>query len=315
MIFDSRLKHEIAQEFDGFEKEYERVRSGAGLINLSFRGRLRVTGKDRSGFLQRLISIDVNGMKPGDCQTGCFLTGTAKIQCVLDVLMQENEILLDTHESQAAQVAALFEKFHFNEDVAFEDVSETYAEFALEGPKAPEAIKNFPIRPDLVIAEKSITGEKGFRIWIPSSGAQVLEKMSPIRVGFNAFDALRIEAQEPFFGIDIDENTLLPETGKLDWASTTKGCYAGQEVIQRVRNFGHPSRLLVKLLGEGRGALTGARILAERKEVGVVTSAAFSQRLKKSIGLGLIPFSLAQAGKNLEVQTTDGRRMDAVVQI
>lgn len=277
---------ELPLEFSGFRQEYEAVRQKAGLIDLSFRGRLAVTGKDRVNFFHRLLSIDVKNLKTGECVTGCFLTGTAKIQCLVDVMIRENEIWLDTHESKASDVAALFEKFHFNEDVRFEDITNLCGEIAIEGPESDQHISGFPA--DCVF-KKSISGEKGFRVWIrPGASLPNLPW-----VGFKALEALRIEAGEPYFGIDVDESTLQPETGRDDWASTTKGCYAGQEIIQRVRNFGHPSRLLIRLEADLPENIIGEKITAGGAEAGIVTSSAISPRTGKTIALGFVPY-----GKN-----------------
>ena len=277
------MDQELAAEFDGFEKEYESVRSRAGLIDLSFRGRLKVSGKDRVSFLHRLLSVDIKNLKSGECITGCFLTGTAKIQCLLDVYAGEDALWIDTHESKAAHVAELFEKFHFNEDVNFEDVTGEYAEIAVEGPDSDSWRGHFS--GDIVMA-KSISGEKGFRVWcLPSKALPGIPW-----VGFKALETLRLEAGEPYFGIDITDATLQPETGRDDWASTTKGCYAGQEIIQRVRNFGHPSRLLVKLETDTAGDLRGAKILSDGSEAGVITSSAFSPRSGKTVALGYVAY-------------------------
>lgn len=277
---------ELPLEFSGFKLEYDAVRKKAGLIDLSFRGRLAVTGKDRVNFLHRLLSIDVKNLKFGECVTGCFLTGTAKIQCLVDVMIRENEVWIDTHESKASDVAALFEKFHFNENVHFEDVTNQWGEIAIEGPESDQFISGFSAD---CIFKKSISGEKGFRVWVrPGATLPNLPW-----IGFKAFEALRIEAGEPYFGIDVDESTLQPETGRDDWASTTKGCYAGQEIIQRVRNFGHPSRLLIRLVTDSGENIIGEKITSAGAEAGIVTSSALSPRTGKTIALGLVPY-----GKN-----------------
>jgi len=281
------LGQEVPEEFEGFKREYEKIRSGFGLVDFSFRGRVQVTGKDRINFLHRLLSIDVKNLAPGECVTGCFLTGTAKIQCLLDITVTENAVCIDTHESRAKHVIQIFEKYHFNEDVAFEDVSESFGEIAIVGSQK-----------EVVSGKGIFLGKNWNTVWTRSS--EDIPKASWI--GFKAFDAYRIEVREPYFGIDIDETTLQPETGHDAWASTRKGCYAGQEIIQRVRNFGHPTKRLVTFVVDTQSSVTGAKVFAEGNEVGRITSSGLSPRFQKTVALGFVPFEMALPGKKFEIK-------------
>ncbi len=306
------MKAKEKSDFGKLEEEYNTVRRNAGLMDLSHRGRIAVTGKDRKSFLHRLLSIDVNNLKPGECITGCFLTGSAKIQCLLDIIDGGETIWLDTHESRAAHVAALLEKFHFNEQVAFENVSGKYAELALEGPAIAKFIK--PFRDCAVLSyQKSISGEPGERFWVPAEKARRLKESGVPVIGEKALNALRIEAGEPLFGVDIDESMLQPETGRDEWASVTKGCYAGQEIIQRVRNFAHPVRLLIKLeVAAKEEDFHGAKILSEDREIGTVTSSAYSPGNGNTVALGRVIFEQAGDGKRVQVQISE-KQYSAVI--
>ncbi len=319
---------DLPREFSGFESEYTAFRNSAAVFDLSFRGRLKVSGKDSTAFLQRLLSSDVKNLKPGEGNTGCFLTAAAKLQCVLDILKEESAIWLDCHESSAERVSELLEKFHFNEDLAIENMSSKFALTGVEGPKSWEILQSLfgkvpQIKNNLDhfvvkynghecrIVNQSLSGEPGFWVWLPMEcgspffkGAQ---NAGGLLTGFSAVNAVRIEAGYPFFGIDMDEHTLQPELNRNEWASTAKGCYAGQEVIQRVRNFGHASKVLVHLSADMNESLSQARLVSDGKEAGWITSFAYNPVLKKTFALGYIGYSEFEAGKPAEIET-QGKR-------
>jgi folate-binding protein YgfZ len=124
----------------------------------------------------------------------------------------------------------------------------------------------------------------------------------------DAIEAARIEAGYPVFGIDMTDDTIPLEAGIEDRAiSMTKGCYVGQEVIIRVLHRGHGrvARKLVGLRIDGAPPLRGARLFANDRDVGSITSAARSPRLG-AIALGYVHRDFVNAGSQISVETPDG---------
>jgi folate-binding protein YgfZ len=123
-----------------------------------------------------------------------------------------------------------------------------------------------------------------------------------VPVGMQALDALRVEAGVPWYGRDVDETMIFPETRLEQLVSYTKGCYIGQEVVARVKYRGHINRGLAGLVLEGdRVPAAGARVMAADKEIGRVTSAVRSFALGRPIALGIVRREHFEPGSALEV--------------
>jgi aminomethyltransferase len=127
--------------------------------------------------------------------------------------------------------------------------------------------------------------------------------------GWEALNAARIEAGEPWFGIDMDESTLLPETGlERLAASDSKGCYVGQEIVARMETYGSASKRLMGLLIEGTQApQAGDRVLKDGADAGWVTSAAYSPTLKRAIAMGYVKRGAYEPGTRVEVAREDAK--------
>jgi aminomethyltransferase len=121
-------------------------------------------------------------------------------------------------------------------------------------------------------------------------------------------EAVRIEHGRPRYGKDITIARLAAETGQTHALHFQKGCYLGQEIVERVRSRGHVNRHLVKLELDGRSVPDGeAKILADGKEVGEITSAAFSPHAGKVRALGYVRVPHEKTGTNVEVNGVEGR--------
>ncbi len=128
---------------------------------------------------------------------------------------------------------------------------------------------------------------------------------SAIPARSEAMEALRIERGIPRYGVDIDETTLPQETGQLHAIHFNKGCYIGQEIVERIRSRGHVNRMLVRL--ESSELLEpGAAIEAEGREIGRITSAARSPTRDVFVALGYVRREFAELGRELSSQ---GKRL------
>lgn len=109
-------------------------------------------------------------------------------------------------------------------------------------------------------------------------------------IGADVWDMLRVEAGRPEYGVDMDESTILSETGLVDRAvDHTKGCYTGQEVIVRIRDRGHVNRSLRGLLfGEGLAPNVGAELFQEDRVVGEITSVVDPPPRGAPVGIGYV---------------------------
>jgi len=162
-----------------------------------------------------------------------------------------------------------------------------------------------------LILRVSETGEEGFRlifvveyaqnIWDALAAVQQVAPWKP--VGHAAWNILRTEAGVPWYGVDMDERTLPPEAALEARAlSYSKGCYVGQEIIERIRSRGHVNRRLAGLRLQGARPAAGAKLLREGKEVGVLTTVVESPTLGGAIALGIVRREQLEPGTRLEVE-------------
>jgi folate-binding protein YgfZ len=300
------------------------IQDAAFIDRSESRGRIAVTGADRGSYLQGLLTNDVAALKPGE---GCYTAYlTAQGRMIADAYVYElgDLMLLSVPRSVKDAVLAKFDQFIFSEDVQLGDVTSTFAQIAVVGPKAAAilhgivagggALETLPEHGNLrttttagapVIATRiTDAGADGFEIYVERANADALATSladaGALSLDPASAEALRIEAGIPVFGRDMDEETIPLEAGIESRAiSFTKGCYVGQEVIIRVLHRGH-GRVARRLVGF---RIAGDSVPMERavirsgdREIGSVTSAAFSTSQRAPIALGYVHRDFAEPG-------------------
>lgn len=306
---------EIPSLFKDFASECEAVRKGVGLLDLSYRGKIEVTGKDRVSFLHNLLSNDIKGLGLG---SGCYTTllnAQGKILADMNVYAFANSLLIETEGGLEKKILEHLEKFHITEDVFFSDLTPERVFISLQGPKSEALVGALIHGPVMVTAEfhhtnfqiletpatlirRSVTGEKGFHILLPrEKGEPVVKRILEVGrlygvrpAGSGSHEILRIEAGIPRYGIDMDETVMLPETGLEGIAaSETKGCYPGQEVVARIKAYGGLNRKLSGLIfDKGDLPRMGDKVTVKNEEIGFVTSACHSPTLGKGVALAYL---------------------------
>ena len=126
-------------------------------------------------------------------------------------------------------------------------------------------------------------------------------------MSLETLETLRIEAGIPRFGVDMEETTVVTEANLDEAVSFTKGCYLGQEIIVRIKHRGHVAKKLTgMILGENAELKRGAKVLsADNKEIGRVTSSAFSPRLDRAIALGYLKYDYLAPGTRVKVSVDE----------
>jgi folate-binding protein YgfZ len=314
----------VPWQFQGFEAEYQAVRAGAGLIDFSYLASIRVEGADRASFLHRLLSNDILRVAPG---TGCraaLLNASGKMLADIGVLADPEALWLLCSVLQADELGQALEKYHFSEQVEITNLERAYGILALAGPKLHDLLQK--LIPGTTLPSTfgghlmtTIKSHEVRLIRMPVAGGasmalmteaahlrgvwQALLDAGAAPVGWSAWNAARIEAGLPFYGIDMDASNLLPETGlEAISASSTKGCYIGQEVMARLDTYGSVSQKLMGLKLEGATPVrTGAQILHAGQLSGRITSAAYSPALKCQIAMGYVKRGAYEPGTKVDV--------------
>jgi folate-binding protein YgfZ len=286
--------------------EYRAVRNGTGVIDHSLVGKVTVTGRDRQAFLHGMVSNEIKGLPPGQGAGAAFLDAHGKVMALLHVYALEDRLLLELPPGLTGPTLQLLDKFLISEKAYFEAADETFCVLSVEGPGAPAllsrlsgrdldlppyghvevSIAGAPVR----VIRRSEAGGPGCQCWTMAfHGAalwRALVESGATPVGVEALNVLRLEAGIPWYGHDVDETVILPETRLEHLVSYNKGCYLGQEVVARVKYRGHVNRALSGLVLDGdRVPSSGAKVLADGKEVGRVTSAVRSLAIGQPIAL------------------------------
>jgi folate-binding protein YgfZ len=306
---------------DAFAADYEAVAHAAGVRILDERKIVRVTGDDRATFFHGMSSADVKNAKPGDVLPALILTEHAHVIADLFIWVVDDALLLDIETDAWERARAHLERLLVADDVEFEDESALRV-VDVEGPRAIDAARllggaeanslgewRFVVAGELFVANLPRMGGPAISILAPraqveSEVAKVLAAVRESRlVGSDALEAIRIENGIARIGVDTLDKTLALEA-RLDRAiSLSKGCYVGQETIERATARGAlKKRLLGLKFTDGHGATVGAAVILAGKEVGRVTSAAQSPRLG-AIGLALLHHSSWATGTEVSVES------------
>jgi folate-binding protein YgfZ len=316
--------------------EYAAARNGVALIDTNFRAVFALSGPDRVRYLNAVTSGNIRDLAPGQSVLGLLLNAQGHMLAELITLALEDRLLVLGQAFLRQRTFEILEKFIIMDDATLTDETAQTGTLAIEGPKAPELVRELlrieyaqlpsaghaattveisgaaiPCR----ILRHSLFGFPGAELlmaraalpaaWEALSDAVSARGGSPI--GYRALDMLRLEAGIPWFGTDFDEHHIPQEAGiESTHLSFTKGCYTGQEIVERVRSRGHVNRRLAGLLfGSADAPKPGTAILAaDGTEAGQVTSAAFSPVAGKAIGMAYLRREYLQSSTQLHCGNT-----------
>jgi folate-binding protein YgfZ len=295
---------------------HEALLASAGLVDLSSRGRIRVTGEDRARLLHAMTTNHVQQMKPGDGIYAFFLNAQGRILADAYVLCFEDHFLLDTGAETRKPVYGHLDRYIIADDVALEDVTEQTFCFGLEGPKATDVAAKCGLAAphhrfahvragDFCVAAISATGAHGVRIYgaggSRDEAVTTIEAAGAIAASAEDAEAARIEHFVPKYGCDITEHTLPQETQQMHGLHFQKGCYLGQEIVERIRSRGHVNRLLMGFRMDSRTEAppAGTKLMLEGKGAGEVTSSTVSG--SAVFGLAYVRVPGAKSGAMAEI--------------
>jgi folate-binding protein YgfZ len=331
-------------EIDGAERvsdygdalaEHAALRASAGVIDLSFRSRLCLTGADRQRFLNGQVTNNVKDLQPGEGCYAVLVTAKGRMVSDLNIYCLADELLLDFEPGLSGAVVQRFEKYIIADDVQVLDAAPHYGLLSVQGPKSGAVVNQLGLgwqladRPlhfatvnDATLGEiycmnQSRLGTAGFDLFVPVAALGAVadkliaaaKKVGGGACGWQALEMARIEAGIPRFGADMDESNLAPEAGIDERAiSYSKGCYIGQEVIARIRTYGQVAKSLRGLLlPDELPALPkhGDKLFHDGKECGFITSALASPSFHRNIALGYVRRECNQPGSELRFRCAE----------
>ena len=264
-------------------------RDRGGVIDLSSRVKLALTGADRVRYLQGQVTSNVEKLRPGTTQPACLTTAKGRLCAEVMITASGDALLVDAEGALRETLPARLERYIIADDVAVTELEPEKRLLHFLGEK-PDWLGDAPLN------AATRFGRAGWDWWPDTATFEKLWPEITQRVELisdELAEVLRIEAGVPRWGRELDENTLPPEAG-LDRTHIDyhKGCYIGQEVISRLKSVGHVNRRLVGFLSPtGVPLAPGWQVFAaddEARVLGVLTSAAHSFALEKPIALGYL---------------------------
>jgi aminomethyltransferase len=323
-------------QYSGILNEHRTVRSAAGLFDLGHMGQVRVSGPDALAFLQWIASNDVAKLEPGDAQYALLTNERGGV--VDDIIIYRDPdaggYMAVVNASNRDKDVAWMQAWRLRRDdlqVEVEDISDRLGMVAIQGPRSEaivqpltdvdlSALPGFSLaegtlaRVPVKLARTGYTGEDGFEIyssiddtvtvWDALMQAGALHGLLPI--GLGARDTLRLEARMPLYGNELADDITPLEAG-LGWAvKLDKGPFIGSEPIAAQKAAGVPRKTVGFRMSERSGApRSHCAVHAGGREVGQVTSGAFSPTLEENIGLALVESPAAGVGQPLEIIIRD----------
>jgi tRNA-modifying protein YgfZ len=258
------------------------------LFELEGRGRIRVTGEDRKRLLHAMTTNHIEGLAVGQGSYAFFLNAQGRILSDVQILVAEDSLLLDTEPASHEFVYNHLDKFIIADDVTLANETADWTTLAVEGPDAdailtaagvplPAApLDSLPWAGRLVV-NTTFTGAPGYWILISPLDAPIVRE-ALLSAGaaewtFAQAEASRIRHGKPRYGVDFGEAHLVQETQLMHAVHFQKGCYLGQEIVERVRSRGQVHRRLIALRIDGEEPIPAhTKIYAGEKEAGEVTS-------------------------------------------
>jgi aminomethyltransferase len=347
---------QIVTTFGEPEAEYAAIRKGCALVDQPQRGILEMTGKDRLEFLNNLLTNQTwdkqkkSGLAAGTGTYGFFLSRNGRIVSDMNVIERGDRTLLEMDARMVETIRTGFDRYIFSEQVKLVDRVGSLHQVALHGLGASAVLNELGAQDvsglaqlgskqaslscvETVIWRDDVCGVPGFhlvfdvaaaeRLWTELvtrfAQSRELGKRALRPAGWAAFNATRIEAGRPLFGVDFDDSVLPHETGQLARAvSFTKGCYLGQEIVARMQARGQFARQLVGIkITDDALPIAGAIVQDDNdNQIGGITSSTVSPVLSgAAICMGYLKKHFTPVGTIVNIPAEGKMRKASVVEM
>jgi aminomethyltransferase len=303
--------------------EFRALLQGSALFDLSWQAKLVLSGEDRVRWLNGMVTNNIRDLAPGHGVYSFLLNAQGHNQGDLTAYNRGDYLLVTTDRAQAPAIAATFDRYIIMDDVEVADIGDKLGAVGIAGPKAREVltaagIDVFQLEAgqviDTVWHELGISVARsvqplmdGYEVWLASENIDkvwdALVQAGAMPVGTDALELYRIARGVPRHGVDLRERDLAQETGQQHALNFSKGCYIGQEIVERVRARGNVHRAFVGFEVQGNPPPAGTKIRANDKDMGEITSAA---RVpfpggERTLALGYLRREVAAPGTTVEI--------------
>jgi folate-binding protein YgfZ len=323
----------LPNDFGDWQHEYEFAKNNVALIDKNYLAYFCFTGPDRARYLNAILTNNVKDLQPGQGNISLLLNPQGRILADIETQAQPDQLLCISHAMIRKHLAETLEKFIIMDDVTLADETDHYATLSLQGPNTSQFLKELAAGTDLgalpefksvdvklnslacTITRKSFGSAPSADIRIDRKDIEPLwnflaEKTGSAGggpVGYTALNALRLEQSIPWFGYDFGDKQIPHEAGlENSHISYVKGCYTGQEIVERVRSRGQVNRRRISLrFSTPQPPAAGTALTADAKEVGTITSSSPLPSNQNSIGMGYARKESAAPGAELAFTTPE----------
>lgn len=320
---------ETPVSFGNVEREFAAITTGCGVYDLGWRAKIRATGEDRVRWLNGMVTNNIKDLPQGHGNYNFVLSAQGRILGDLYIYNRGEDLLLDTERSQADPLLRVLNHFIIMDDVELTDISDQLTSIGVQGPQAEELLKEIGVVPEcadpLVVCSIAWQGQNvlvtrmaspdylTYELWLaPQTAASLWDALvaaGATPTGAEALERFRILAGVPRYGVDITERYLPQETNQNHALNFSKGCYIGQEIVERIRARGQVHRTLLGFV-LGAEVPQGSKIMVAGKELGEITSVARVRPPKtgheKVLALGYIRREAEKPGSEIEVGEVRG---------
>jgi folate-binding protein YgfZ len=267
---------------------------GAGVSRLDHMGWIRVTGEDRVRWLNGMVTNSIQELKDGEGNYNFLLSVQGRIQGDATIFAEPNALLMETASSQVPTLMTLLDRFIIMDDVELADVSAARTGLTVPGPQAVSVLEKIGLnvadlgaiemRPrSWNIAQISVSHMHSplvprFELWADHETTprifEALQGAGATLCEAQGLEWLRVLEGTPLYATDIRERELPQETGQTRALHFAKGCYLGQEIVERIRSRGNVHRIFSAFRLNGDLPPAGSLLEADGKQVGELTSVA-----------------------------------------
>lgn len=301
---------------------YRALTESAAWFRLPERGLLAVSGEDRVRFLNAMLTGDLRGLNAGE---GCYafsLDARGRVVSDACVYVLPDEILLDTEPEGSAPLREHLDQHLIADEAEWRTLEGEFLALAVEGPRAEELLHPIfgaaPPQPYGIAAldegwvvRSSATGLPGLRLWVPAAQlSSWIERLASAGIPPATPEearCVRIENGKPRFGEEITSRFIGPEINLPEAIAANKGCYLGQEVVERVRSRNLITRVLVPvMMPEDARIAAGVKLLAGERRVGDILSVSCSPRNGALSGIACVALPMSSPGTILRTNDDPG---------
>ena len=294
----------------GVREQFSALRSACGLSDLRDRAKLILTGEDRVRWLNGMVTNNIRDLAPGHGVYAFLLNPLGHILGDMYAFHRGDSLLIDTDEGQFEKIAATFDHYIIMDDVEVTDARKRLGALGVVGPQSREVLAKAGVEvPELAalqladltwqgsgitLLHTDDTAGNSYEIWAAPETLAKLEKAllaaGSTLISPAALELHRIGLGVPRYGHDIRERDLPQETGQERALHYAKGCYVGQEIVERIRSRGGVHRTFAGFAVHGLLPAPGTKIRSGDKDVGEITSSAVLPLTEgdKAVALGYV---------------------------